>query len=62
MLSHRQELFVLVALFVVTQLCVPAAREYKLVEDYSPQTFFDHFDFYDGDDPTNGYGKYRAQR
>jgi hypothetical protein len=36
----------------------PGAAPYQLVDDYSPATFFDQFNFYTGADPTNGHVQY----
>lgn len=36
----------------------PGAAPYRLVDEYSPATFFDNFNFYTGGDPTNGHVQY----
>lgn len=36
----------------------PGAAPYQLVDDYSPATFFDNFNFFTGGDPTNGHVQY----
>jgi hypothetical protein len=36
----------------------PGAAPYRLVDDYSPATFFDNFNFFTGGDPTSGHVQY----
>ena len=36
----------------------PGAAPYRLVDEYTPATFFDNFNFYTGGDPTNGHVQY----
>ncbi|GAB7334265.1 hypothetical protein MBLNU13_g06303t1 [Cladosporium sp. NU13] len=36
----------------------PGAAPYQLVDDYSPATFFDNFNFFTGGDPTSGHVQY----
>ena len=36
----------------------PGAAPYRLVDDYSPATFFDQFNFFTGGDPTSGHVQY----
>ncbi|GME35454.1 Glycoside hydrolase family 16 [Neofusicoccum parvum] len=35
---------------------------YTLVSDYTPRTFFDHFSFFEGDDPTHGTVEYQSRQ
>ncbi|KAH7039117.1 concanavalin A-like lectin/glucanase domain-containing protein [Macrophomina phaseolina] len=35
---------------------------YTLVRDYKPDTFFDHFGFFDGEDPTHGTVEYQSRQ
>ncbi|KAK7527798.1 concanavalin A-like lectin/glucanase domain-containing protein [Phyllosticta citriasiana] len=45
-------------LILLTILLSRAAADYVLVDDYEPSNFFDKFDFFTANDPTQGYVDY----
>jgi hypothetical protein len=49
------------ALHALTYLVPSAHAAYTLQDDYSPNNFFNMFDFFTGPDPTNGYVDYLSE-
>lgn len=52
----------LLSTLVAALLVHSTSATYTLATDYSPTTFFDHFGFFDGDDPTHGTVEYQSRQ